>query len=130
MQTLPGAEEVGIIGNKFVFLAERLPLDDIAPMMLERKLVTAREYAGYHIRKTAPEKSEYLLECLKRRPAGSLKVFCDILREIEPAAHLAKLLEQSTKAQGQVERICNDVLINMILQTNILHFITPIDMVS
>ena len=94
------AEEIRIIGSKFVFLAERLPLDDIAPKMLERKLVTAREYAEYHIKKTAPENGEYLLECLKRRPAGSLKIFCDILREVQPATHLAELLELP-KAHGQ-----------------------------
>ena len=102
MQTLPGAEEIGIIGSKFVFLAERFPLNDIAPKMLERKLVTAREYAGYRIKKTAPEKSEYLLECLKRRPAGSLKIFCNILREVEPSVHLAELLGPLT-VRGMVQ---------------------------
>ena len=74
------------------YLADNLPAEDIAPMMISADLLTPREYDCYknmkRNSKSMTELSEYLLECLRKRRAGFLRVFCSILWKIEAAKYL------------------------------------------
>ena len=74
------------------YLIDNLPADDIAPMMMSENLLTPREYEDYKAMKRSGKSiiclSEYLLECLPKRKAGFLRVFCSILRKIAAAEYL------------------------------------------
>lgn len=75
------------------YLANNLPADDIAPMMLSRNLLTPKEHDEYKAMKrsgrpTMSCMSEYLLECLRKRQGGFLKKFSSILWEIDAAKYL------------------------------------------
>ena len=74
------------------YLTDNLPADDIAPMMMSEDLLTPREYDDYKAMKRCGKSTtiltEYLLECLRRRKAGFLRVFCSIVWKIEAAKYL------------------------------------------
>lgn len=74
------------------YLTDNLPADDIAPMMMSEDLLTPREYDDYKAMKRSGKStihlSEYLLECLRKRKAGFLQVFCSILWKIAAAKYL------------------------------------------
>ena len=82
------------------YLTNNLPADDVAPVMLTRNLLTAKEHDEYKTmkrsgRSTMSCMSEYLLECLRRRQAGFLRKFCEILWEIEAAKYLGDYIRKS-----------------------------------
>ena len=74
------------------YLTDNLPADDIAPMMMSEDLLTPREYDDYKAMKRNGKStiylSEYLLECLRKRKAGFLRLFCSILRKIAASKYL------------------------------------------
>ena len=74
------------------YLIDNLPADDTAPMMMSENLLTPREYEDYKAMKRSGKSticlSEYLLECLAKRKAGFLRVFCSVLRKIAAAEYL------------------------------------------
>ena len=74
------------------YLAENLPADDVAPLMVSQSLLTPREHDEYKAMKRSGKStillSEYLLECLRKRQGGFLKQFCAILWKIEAARYL------------------------------------------
>ena len=74
------------------YLIDNLPADDISPMMMSENLLTPREYEDYKAMKRSGKSiiclSEYLLECLAKRKAGFLQVFCSMLRKIAAAEYL------------------------------------------
>ena len=101
------ALEESVIELNFMYVAKNLPPDDVAPTMFNRFLLTDKEYEKYRSLRDTPkpdyEKSEYLLGCLLRRKAGFLREFCNILKNIEPASHIADHLELAYKEQAAKE---------------------------
>jgi hypothetical protein len=81
------------------YLIDNLPADDIAPMMMSENLLTPREYEDYKAMKRSGKSticlSEYLLECLPKRKAGFLRVFCSILRKIAAAEYLGDYIQDA-----------------------------------
>lgn len=82
------------------YLANNLPADDIAPVMLSRNLLTPKEHDEYKAmkrsgRSTTTCMSEYLLVCLRKRQAGFLKKFSGILWEIEAAKYLGDHIQKA-----------------------------------
>lgn len=81
------------------YLIDNLPADDIAPMMMSENLLTPREYEDYKAMKRSGKSticlSEYLLECLPKRKAGFLRVFCTILRKIVAAEYLGDYIQDA-----------------------------------
>ena len=84
--------EESILVDHCEYLTENLPADDVAPKMVSHDLLTPREHDEYKAMKRNGRSiislSEYLLECLRKRQAGFLKIFCDILWEIAPTKYL------------------------------------------
>jgi len=101
------ALEESVIELHFMYVAKNLPPDDVAPTMFNCWLLTEKEYEKYRSLRDTPkpdyEKSEYLLGCLLRREAGFLREFCNILKSIEPASHIADHLELAYKEQAAKE---------------------------
>lgn len=82
------------------YLANNLPADDVASVMLSKSLLTSKEHDEYKAmkrsgRSTMTCMSEYLLECLRKREAGFLKKFSGILWEIEPAKYLSDYIQRA-----------------------------------
>ncbi len=105
-----------VIRENFVYLAEKLPPDGVAPQMLSKGLLTPKEYDAYLVEKgrMAPsERGAYLLQCLLKRKPGSLQTFCAILRDIGPSANLAFFLEETRRKAVKGE--CFNSLMNATL---------------
>ena len=89
----------------FMYLSENLPPDDVAMEMNSRELLTKTEHDKYlsmkqaHISDTT--KSEYLLQCLRKREAGFLTRLCEILKEIKQASYLADVIIKAYKTANQ-----------------------------
>lgn len=87
--------EESSIDMNCVYICKNLPADDVAPHMLKQGLLTEKEYEKYcSMNSTDYERSEYLVQCLLKRGAGFLRVFCEILQDIAPARHIASVLLQ------------------------------------
>lgn len=92
--------EESILCDCSEFLANNLPAHDIAPVMLTRNLLTPKEHEEYNAmkrsgRSTMTCMSEYLLECLRKRQAGFLKKFTNILWEIEATKYLGDHIQSA-----------------------------------
>ena len=95
------------------YVAENLPADDVAPMMMSQNLLTSREHVEYKALKnngrSIIDLSDYLLECLRKRQGGFLRRFCTILWKIEPAKYLGNHIKDVYNAAVLQEGMCTAI---------------------
>ena len=93
--------ETAVLRKQYVYIVENLPPEDVAPLMYNRQLLTQRENDEFQSMKRThcppSDKSEHLWNCLLRRQKGSLKLFCELLKEIPPSKHIADVLKEDYK---------------------------------
>ena len=101
IQDMPPDKELEerVLFDQSEYLSDNLPADDVAPMMATHNLLTPRELIEYNAMKrrgmSTIQLSEYLMECLRKRKAGFLRIFCAILWEIEPAKYLGDHIQDA-----------------------------------
>ena len=99
--------EESVLELNHTYVSRNLPSDDVAPLMLDKGLLTEMEHSKYRSLREGSrpdyEKSEHLLGCLLKRGSGFLISFCEILNSIKPAKHIAKQLEQAYHEQTTKE---------------------------
>lgn len=78
-------------------IARNLPPDDVLTCMYQDNLITDGQRDQYKMMKAnnqpEVERSEYLLECLRKGEPGFLMKLCIILRKIPPSTYLADTIE-------------------------------------
>ena len=86
-----------VVSDLYYEIARDLPPDDVLTYMHQDNLVTDGQRDHYRMMKAnnqpEVERSEYLLDCLRKGESGFLEKLCDILRRIPPASHIADKIE-------------------------------------
>jgi hypothetical protein len=86
-----------VLSDLYYDIARNLPPDDVLTYMHQDDLVTDGQKAQYRTMKAnnlpEVERSEYLLECLRKGEPGFLKRLCTILRQIPPSSYIADKIE-------------------------------------
>lgn len=86
-----------VLSDLYYEIARNLPPDDVLTYMHQEDLVTDGQRDQYRMMKAnnypEVERSEYLLECLRKGKPGFLDRFCNILRNIPPASYIADKIE-------------------------------------
>ena len=82
-----------VLSDLYYEIARDLPPDDVLTYMHQDNLVTDGQRDHYRMMKAnnqpEVERSEYLLDCLRKGESGFLEKLCNILRIIPPASHIA-----------------------------------------
>lgn len=77
--------------------ARNLPPDDVFIFMHQDDLMTDGQRDHYKTMKASHlpevERSEYLLECLRKGQPGFLERLCTILRKIPPSSYIADKIQ-------------------------------------
>ena len=78
----------------------KLPPNEVAVRMLQRRLLSCEEYQRAYATINAPHNrlgydtvAAFLLECLQNKPPGYLKTFYEVLEEVE-ATHIASKMKK------------------------------------
>ena len=86
-----------VLTELYYDIARNLPPDDVLTFMHQGDLVTDGQRDHYRMMKAnhqpEVERSEYLLDCLKKGEPGFLDKLCNILRQIPPASYIADNIE-------------------------------------
>lgn len=86
-----------VLDELYYDIVRNLPADDVAILMDEQKLLTSRQRDHYRMMKANHqpdvEKSEYLIDCLRKGEPGFLQRLCTILKELPPSSYLADKIQ-------------------------------------
>ena len=90
-----------VLDELYYDIVRNLPADDIVILMDQDKLLTSGQRDHYKMMKANHqpdvEKSEFLLDCLRKGKPGFLERLCTILRTLPPSSYIAD------KIQGSIE---------------------------
>ena len=86
-----------VLDELYYDIVRNLPADDIAILMDERKLLTLGQRDHYRMMKAKHlpdvEKSEYLVDCLRKGEPGFLQKLCTILKTLPPSSYIADKIQ-------------------------------------
>lgn len=86
-----------VLSDLYYDIARNLPPDDVFTYMHQDDLLTDGQRDHYKMIKAnnqpEMERSEYLLECLRKGEPGFLKRLSTILRKIPPSSYIAVQIE-------------------------------------
>ena len=86
-----------VLDELYYDIVRNLPADDVAILMDEQKLLTSRQRDHYRMMKANHqpdvEKSEYLIDCLRKGEPGFLQRLCTILKDLPPSSYLADKIQ-------------------------------------
>ena len=86
-----------VLSDLYYDIARNLPPDDVLTYMYQDELMTDGQRDQYKMMKAnnqpEVERSEYLLECLRKGEPGFLKRLCTILRKMPPSSYIADNIE-------------------------------------
>ena len=78
-------------------IVNNLPADDVVIPMYQGDMLTLRQKEQYTMMKQNHqpdvEKSEFLVECLRKGEGGFLRRLCDILRNLPPSSYIADMIQ-------------------------------------
>ena len=84
-----------IFSNKYSWLEEVLPVNDILGKLFEKKVITYHEFTNIHEEKNEHNKKNQLCMCLLisiKRQASNFQTLCDILLQTAGAESIGKKL--------------------------------------
>ena len=97
MQVQDKTMEELVLDELYYDIVRNLPADDVAILMDQDKLLTSGQRDHYRMMKANhqpdAEKSEYLLECLRKGEPGFLERLCAILRTLPPSSYIADRIQ-------------------------------------
>ena len=86
-----------VLDELYYDIVHNLPADDIFMLMDQDKLLTLRQRDHYRMMKANHqpdvEKSEYLIECLRKGEPGFLQRLCTILKTLPPSSYIADKIQ-------------------------------------
>ena len=86
-----------VLDELYYDIVRNLPADDVALLMDEHKLLTSGQRDYYRMMKANHqpdvEKSEYLIDCLRKGEPGFLQRLCTILKTLPPSSYIADKIQ-------------------------------------
>ena len=86
-----------VLDELYYDIVRNLPADDVALLMDEHKLLTLGQRDHYRMMKANHqpdvEKSEYLIDCLRKGEPGFLQRLCTILKTLPPSSYIADKIQ-------------------------------------
>jgi hypothetical protein len=86
-----------VLDELYYDIARNLPADDVVILMDERNLLTLGQRDHYRMMKANHlpdvEKSEYLIDCLRKGEPGFLQRLCTILKTLPPSSYIADKIQ-------------------------------------